>query len=48
MDKEKFTIKIKSGNKNKSINHYVKRICKVFSSDKKFVEIISNGNYFFK
>ena len=47
MEKEKITFDIKSGNKNKSINHYVNRICKSFFSDKKFVEIISNGNSLF-
>ena len=41
----KISIKIKSGNKNKSINYYVKRICTNFFSDLKFIEIISNGKY---
>jgi hypothetical protein len=47
MEEEKFCFKIKSGNKNKSINHYIKRICNAFFSDVKFIEITSNGNLFY-
>ena len=46
MEEKKISIRIKSGNKNKSINHYVKRICKLFFTENKFVEILSNGNTF--
>jgi hypothetical protein len=47
MEEEKIYIKIKSGNKNKSINHYIKRICNAFYSEKNFVEISSSGNLFY-
>lgn len=43
----KYEITIKSGSKNKSINHYVKKICKKIIEQKSFIELNAHGKFLY-
>ncbi len=40
-----FSITIKSGNKNKAINQYIKNICKNILNNKKIIELKACGKF---
>jgi len=42
----RYEITIKSGSKNKSINHYVKKICKKIMEKNWQIELIAYGNFY--
>jgi len=44
-EEEKVSISIKSGSKNKSINHYIKKICKNILNSKKIIELNACGKF---